>query len=125
MRSGVRAPSAPFSLRAHQPGGAGFSFSLSRLRTYRKAHMAGSCTAVELTSMDLGVVAQFPALDAAARRPPDRSREGHPQAPPGGRAEPGDPRPPGRNPPDLDLPHRVRPDQPDLGQRASDSRGPE
>src|SRR6476659_6168307 len=125
MRSGVRAPSAPFLPRAHQLAGAGFPSGTSRLRTYRKAHMAGSFTAVEFISMDLGTAAKFPALDAAARRPPDRSREGDPTAPPGRRAESGDARTPGGNPPDLDLPHRVGPDQPGLGQRAADRRRPE
>src|SRR5215207_1451742 len=72
------------------------------------------------TSMDAGAGGKFSSVDAAARRTTDRPRQGNPAAPQGGEAEPGSARPDRRHPPDLDLPHRVRPRQPDLGQRAPD-----
>ena len=74
----------------------------------------------EPTSMDAGAGGAFPSVDATARGTPDRPEQGNPPASDGDAPEPGSARAARRHPPDLDLPHRVRPRQPDLGQRAPD-----
>jgi len=73
--------------------------------------------------MDLAGAGQFPPLAAAPRGPPSRPGKSDSPVPQRGGAEPGSTGRKGGDPSHLDLPHRVRADQPDLGQRAPDRQG--
>src|SRR3954465_12391399 len=74
-----------------------------RIRAYRRPGCAGFEPALEFTSMDVGAGGAFPPVDAATLRPADRPWRSDPENPDRGRAEPGDARAAGGDPPDLDL----------------------